>query len=465
MIDGISYDYSFMMSDAVGGAGTTDGELAALAPLVLEMRRNFFKNAEKKLGFMELPYDGEGMRVVVEMAVKYRKQFSTLIVLGIGGSDLGSRATIAALRSIYANFEEQNGMRVFFLGGNTDPQEIEETLAHIDLKDTALNVISKSGDTVETMSTFIYLRDALIKEVGYTQHAKHIIATTDVKSGTLRTIVDREGYDSLVVPGNVGGRFSVLSAVGLFPIACAGVDIGELLSGARVLCDEIASFSESSLHKTEIFAALHYVGLSVKKQNVNVFIPYAAHLREVGFWFRQLWAESLGKKRSNSGVSEYVGPTPVAALGATDQHSQFQLYYEGPLDKIITFVKVEDFGSDITVPDAYEDIDGIAYMKGRKFSDIINSELEGSSLALAERGRPNGTLVLPEISAFYVGQLFQFLEMATAYAGGLMGINTYDQPGVELGKHNAYALMRRKGFEQREKELETLMRKAHTRLA
>jgi glucose-6-phosphate isomerase len=461
MSDLITYDYSFMMSDVVGETGATEAEVNSLKDALLNMRSEYFKS-QTPLGFMRLPYDSETVSHIKELAQKYRSNFDTLLVLGIGGSDLGARAVISALRNVYHNWNSSargsGNMRVFFLGSNTDPHEIEETLASIDLHRTAVNVISKSGDTVETMSAFILIRDLLIQAVGYDEHRKHIIATTDESKGTLRTIVDREGYDYLVVPSDVGGRFSVLSTVGLFPITCSGVDIDILLSGAQAICDQLVSFSETELHGAEIYAALHYQAYTKRKQYINVFIPYSQHLREFGFWFRQLWAESLGKKdQLGSNDPVYVGPTPIAALGATDQHSQFQLYYYGPFDKLITFVKVADFGSSLRVPAAYEDIEGISYMKNMKFADILNSELTASSLALAERKRPNGCITLPELTPFTVGQLFQFLEITTAYMGGLFNINAYDQPGVELGKQNMYALLKRQGYGSREAELQHLM--------
>ncbi len=444
----IQYDYSFMLSDVVGEHGATMNDLAGLQSQMLEMRTSHFSK-ESPLGFMTLPFETETVNTVKQLAEEVAARFSTLIVLGIGGSDLGARATIQALPS--------SGMTVLFLGSNTDPIEIEQTLNGVSWPDTAVNVISKSGDTIETMSTFIYIRDQLKKSVGDSFN-EHIIAATDASTGTLRTIAEREKYRTLVVPENVGGRFSVLSTVGLFPIACAGVDIVALLEGSRDLCLDLNNFDNTKMHGVEIFSALHFLGFTQKNQNVHVFIPYATSLRNVGFWFRQLWAESLGKHMTVDGQTVYTGPTPVAALGATDQHSQFQLYYYGPFDKLITFVDVEDYGSDLEVPEGFEDIEGISYTKGLRFEKILRSELQASSLALAERKRPNGRLILPEISAYTIGQLFQFLEIATVYVGFLLRINPFDQPGVELGKQNMYAILGRKGFEKRNEELQQLMK-------
>ncbi len=460
----LRYDYSFMMDDVVGEHGTTESSLQKLNESLLSMRKSFFIDSSPRLGFMELPYDTTNADTVIKKASEYQSQFETLIVLGIGGSDLGARAVIAALRHPYSNFiHRDKGMQVFFLGGNTDPAEMQSVIDIIDWSKTAINVISKSGDTVETMSTFIYLRGLLIDHVGYENHAVHIISTTDAHKGTLRTIVEREGYDSLVVPDSVGGRFSVLTSVGLFPIACAGIPIYSLLEGAKDLVEHVLH-ADQSLIGPELFAAFHYLGFTQKKQNIHVLVPYAAFLKETGFWFRQLWAESLGKREDLDGVEVYTGPTPVAALGATDQHSQFQLYYHGPFDKIFTFIQVEHFAADMQVPAAYGDIEGISYMQGLSFEQIITTELKGSSLALAQRGRPNGRLILPELTPYYLGQLFQFFEVATAYMGGLLHINVYDQPAVELGKHNVYALLHRKGFEKRETELEKLMEKYENRI-
>jgi glucose-6-phosphate isomerase len=228
------------------------------------------------------------------------------------------------------------------------------------------------------------------------------------------------------------------------------------LNGALELSESLIGFDKDKLHKTEIFAALHFLGYLKRSQKIHILIPYSFRLKEFGFWFRQLWAESLGKKDSNLGDEIYVGPTPVAALGATDQHSQFQLYYFGPFDKIITFIDVEDPGHDALIPDSFPEIDGVSYMSGLSFNKIIRTELAASSMALTERKRANGRIILPEISAFTLGQLIQFFEITTSYMGELLSINAYDQPGVELGKQNMYALFDRSGFHTRKIELENL---------
>jgi len=445
----IQYDYSFMLSSTVGEFGTAQSDLNSILPTVLELRNNYFIQNPSPYGFMRLPYDSNSVTRVLDVANRIKERFQTLLVLGVGGSDLGARAVIDALPS--------SGMKLVFLGANTDPVEIQNCLKDIDWEHTAINVISKSGDTIETMSTFLYVRDLLIAQMGVEKASGHIIATTDTKKGTLRAIAHKEGYEILPVPEDVGGRFSVLSPVGLFPMACAGIQIEDLLSGARDICEQLLHSPTTQWQSAELFAVLHFIGYTKHSQNVHVLIPYMAALRQTGFWFRQLWAESLGKKETVDGLEVYTGPTPVAALGATDQHSQFQLYYYGPYDKIITFIDVEDYGSRLVVPHSFNDIEGVAYMGGLSFEKIVRTELQASALALAERKRPNGRIILPCNSAYYIGQLLQFLEISTVYMGHLLHINPFDQPGVELGKQNMYALFGRPGYEKRRAELSALM--------
>ncbi len=395
--------------------------------------------AAGEIGFFSIPDAGRELRRVETLAAAVRKEFKTLIVIGIGGSDLGARAIIRALKP------SGRGMDVRFIGANTDPEEIAALLGSVDLRRAALNIISKSGDTIEPMSAFLLLRDRLIKRVGQRRHARHVIATTDAEKGTLRRIAETEGYRTLPVPADIGGRFSALTTVGLFPAACAGVPVKGLLAGAGEVLKEFVAEPASGSGPL-IFAGLHYEAYVRGFQHVTVLMPYAEALRDLGAWFRQLWAESLGKKHDRHGKVVYHGLTPIAALGATDQHSQIQLYNEGPFDKLVTFIEVGKFRGDLRVPNPYPDIEGTAYMAGLPFSRIIHAEREATALALARNGRPNGTLTVPDISPRTVGALMFFFQIATAAMGELLDINAYDQPGVEEGKKNMYAILGRKGY-------------------
>lgn len=436
----ISYDQRNMLAERVGAAGiapatlrTTDAKMKRVAHILRTA------HADRSLGFMTIPERKGEIAQVMRMAKDVRRQFRTLVVVGIGGSDLGARALLHALK------KDGKGMDVRFIGANTDPDEIAALLADIDLKTTAINIISKSGDTIEPMSTFLVLRDRLVKTVGKERHARHVIATTDREKGTLRGIADREGYRTLPVPDDIGGRFSALTPVGLFPAACAGISVKKLIEGATGTLRH-ALIAPVRTNGPMRFAGLHHDGYMKREKYLTVLMPYSSELKEFGAWFRQLWAESLGKKMSRKGKVVHHGLTPIAALGATDQHSQLQLYNEGPNDKMFTFIEVREFSHDMTVPNPYPKDEGTAYMKGIRFSEIIHAERLATAHALAENGRPNGTLTIPKVDAHSVGALMMFFMVATAAMGELLDIDAYDQPGVEDGKKAMYSLLGRKGY-------------------
>jgi glucose-6-phosphate isomerase len=261
--------------------------------------------------------------------------------------------------------------------------------------------------------------------------AEHLVITTgDINSG-LYKIARENGYRLLTVPENVGGRFSVFSPVGLFPGAMMGIDINTLLAGARFM-DEKTRTGNIWENPAYMSGALHFLADTRKGLNITVMMPYGNALYQVAYWFRQLWAESLGKKTTVSGETVNSGQTPVAALGATDQHSQLQLYTEGPFDKMITFLKVENHGSNLEIPESPED--EYSYLTGHSIEELVNVEMESTRLALTEAGRSNMSLILPEINAFTVGQLLFLLEVQTVFTAGLYDVNPLDQPGVEASK-------------------------------
>jgi glucose-6-phosphate isomerase len=398
------------------------------------------EKADGALGFAALPYQDGELKPIENLAMEVRAEFSTLIVIGIGGSDLGARAVHRALNHQFYNLlaaTRKGSPQLFFLGDTTDPVAICEVLDVVDLKATAIAVISKSGNTVEQMSTFVYLRKLLIDKVGEEASKKHIIILTDKDGGTLREIVNIEGYRSLVVPADVGGRFSVLSSVGLFPLAVAGVNIRLLLEGARELDADDAEAVR--------YAAVQYLAYESGK-NISVLMPYAYSLREVGFWFRQLWAESLGKRYDREGKEIFIGPTPIAAVGPTDQHSQVQLYMEGPLDKIFTFIVVDKPAVNMALSEAYPEIEGVRYLAGHDFDEILRAEQQSTAQALAEEKRPSCVIHMPVLDEKSLGELLYFFELSVTYMGALLNINAFDQPGVEIGKKHMYRLLGRSGF-------------------
>lgn len=423
----VSYDHADMHAKTVGAHGIPAREFAALVKRLGKVRAVLARQAKRRQGFMSIPYRAAELREARALARAMRKRFHTLLVIGIGGSDLGARALDMGLRDPHVEPE------VRFLGANTDPDEIMEALHEIDLAKTCVNVISKSGETIEPMSTFLLVREALIRKVGAKRHARHVVATTGREANTLRALAEREGYATLPVPEDIGGRFSALTAVGLFPLAFAGVDVDSLLRGAkRVLDHSLAAPAAKS--GPLLYAGLHHAAATRRGQNVAVLMPYAHALRGLAPWWAQLWGESLGKKHDRRGRVVHAGQTPYAALGATDQHSQLQLWNEGPADKVLTFVRVERFKDDVALPDPHPDIEGLSYMAGIRMSRVIRTELEATAAALAASGRPSGVLSIARVDALHLGGLMMFFMLAVAAAGELYDIDAYDQPGVQSMK-------------------------------
>jgi glucose-6-phosphate isomerase len=424
-----------MLRPAVGLHGAREDFLEKHAPLTKAAKRAVL--AEWKSGaqgWLGCP-DDKALAKSIEALAKNKAAFDTCLVLGIGGSDLGARAGYQALKHT-----AKQGMKLVFAGGNTDPDQLHETLSGLDWNKTLINVISKSGDTIEPMSAFLIAREMLIKAVGQKRHAAHIVATTDEERGALRKLAKRFGYDTLPVPTNIGGRFSILTTVGLFPLACAGIDIKGLLKGAGQARTAFSKGKQAT-DNASVFALHQFLADTERRQNIHVLMPYSDRLRELGQWYRQIWAESLGKKVNAAGDIVHAGPTPIAALGATDQHSQIQLYNEGPNNKTITFIKVAKFDKALKVPESAELLPGLKYLAGTKLQKIIHAELTGTAESLRANKRPNGILTIAEVSPESIGGLFMFFEIATAMAGHLYGINPYDQPGVEEGKAIARRLL------------------------
>ena len=409
------------------------------------------------LQWMNLGYNEETLWYVKEYASMIKDRFENILVLGIGGSALGGLAVTEALLKPYWNLlsdEQREGLpRIFFLD-NIDPDSISGLLDILDLKKTLVNVITKSGSTAETMSQFMIVKDRLEKELGDT-YRYNFVATTDKKTGVLRQIAEQEGYKTFVVPDDVGGRFSVFSAVGLLPLALVGIDIDAIVNGVKDM--------DLALKNTDIReniaaqnALIHYLMDTKKGKNLSVMMPYSSRLKYVSDWYVQLWAESLGKNKDKNGADVNIGPTPIKALGATDQHSQIQLYNEGPNNKVINFIRVEEFDTTLEIPRIFE-YTGIGYLGGKTINQLINAEADSTRVALSDYCRPTVTITLPKVDGYNVGQLLYMLEVQTAIAGELYNINTFNQPGVEQAKNYTYALMGRAGYEESAQVLQEKM--------
>jgi glucose-6-phosphate isomerase len=435
-----------MMAPNLEGAGLDPkiledggGDLFAEAVRGFRARRD-----AGELGFLELPHDSETAQAVQDLADGFGQWFETVVVLGIGGSALGCRTLRDALLGSRWNegtSEEREYYPKLYVLDNPDPVTVRELLDRLDLRRTLFNVISKSGATAETMAAYLVAAERVAADVGADKARGHFIFTTDPENGALRRMAREGGVPALAIPPNVGGRFSVLSPVGLLPAAVTGIPVDELLTGAAAMADACAS-EDVRENPAGLLALLLHQADVAQGARIHVIMPYADRLRSLGLWFQQLWAESLGK-------SESVGPTPLPAVGTVDQHAQVQLFMEGPRDKAVMFIEVEDADVDpLTLADVHPEVPELAYLVGHSMKELLEAERRATAEALRRGGRMNLTLTVPELTPHALGELFMLLEMATVYAGALYGVNPLDQPGVELGKQLTYGLLGREGHER-----------------
>jgi glucose-6-phosphate isomerase len=329
---------------------------------------------------------------------------------------------------------------------NTDPETLGHIIDQIDWKKSMFNVVSKSGGTAETLAAFSILWKEAVKRLSEKKARQRFILTTDPKKGYLRELA-AEGFPSFPIPQNVGGRFSIFSAVGLLPAAIEGLNVKRMLNGV----EEMARRCNSSIlmkNPAYLNAAIHYLADVKKGKKLSVMMTYTDALVTLGEWYRQLWAESLGKERNLKGEKVNVGQTPIKAQGAQDQHSQVQLYQEGPNDKILSFIRVEKFRKAISIPSLPGNPpDKIKLLHRKKLADVFNFEQEATAFSLAEANRPNVTFHLDAVTPENVGGLLYLLQVQTAFAGELYAIDAFDQPGVEHGKKAIYALLGEKSPE------------------
>ena len=453
----VSLYYKNVMDDVIGGehgvsASALDELAGRTSPIIGQLN-------EGRAAYRELPYNTEYSASVKEAAGEIKGGCDTFVVLGIGGSALGNIAVQTALNPFMYNVDEKqrNGNPRLFVFDNVDPAQLGSFLDWLGdkLDNTIVNVISKSGRTAETAAQFLVFRELLEKRFGAERAGKQIIATTDANAGTMRKIADEAGYRTLVVPDGVGGRFSVLSPVGLLSAAVCGIDIDGLLAGAADM-DKAVSKTDFFANPAAINAAINYHYYNAGKR-ISVMMPYAYGLKDLSDWYRQLWAESLGKTTDFSGNEVFVGPTPVKALGTTDQHSQVQLYREGPNDKLFTFLQVKEFDRDVEIGAAPGCAPELGYLAGAKMSKLLNSEKLATEYALLKDKRPCLSVVFDKVCAETVGQFFYLFEVTTSIIARLFEINAYDQPAVELGKEATFALMGREDFKEMAKEIEPMV--------
>lgn len=401
------------------------------------------------LGWVDLPenYDKEEFARIKKAAEKIQSDSEVLVVIGIGGSYLGARAAIEMLNSNFYNLlnsEARKTPQIVYAGNNISSAYMCDLLQAIDGKDISLNVISKSGTTTEPAIAFRILKDYMEKKYGKEEAKKRIYATTDVARGALKGLADEEGYEQFVVPDSVGGRFSVLTAVGLLPIAASGVDIDEMMRGAN---DARIEYSNPNLSENQCYqyvAARHC--LYSKGKTTEILVNYEPNLQYFGEWWKQLYGESEGK--------DGKGILPTSVNFSTDLHSMGQYIQDGRRDLFETVINVQKAKYEITIEENADNADGLNFIAGKTMHFVNNKAFQGTLLAHNDGGVPNLVVNVPEISPYYFGQLVYFFEKACGISGYVLGINPFDQPGVEAYKRNMFALLGKPGFKDLKEELE-----------
>ena len=444
----IVFDETNLLARMVGEAdGITPAELAAATPLAAQALAGVKElSTSGVIGFPDLPQHTVLAKEIQAYASTLKGSYDTVCLVGIGGSALGAWALDCAARGPHPVQGEYSPTKPrLVILDNVDPEFVQLALLSMKPKKTLVVVIAKSGATAETVATFLIVRAWLIAGAGAKLAKSHIVVVTSEGRGDLKVMATAQGYRTFHLPENVGGRFSVLSAVGLVPAALIGIDILALLRGAAKMT-ALAWKPELSDNTALRAALLHYLALTKKGKTIQVAFPYANRLWGTAFWFRQLWAESLGKAKNRAGETVHVGQTPIAALGTTDQHSQVQLYMEGPKDKVFSFWTVKKPSDPGKIPTEKTGFEGFDYLAGQSLAKLLDAECKSTQAALTENQRPNCVFTLDKMDTEHLGMFFQLLEFETAFVGEMLNINAFDQEGVELGKKFTFGLMGRKGF-------------------
>ena len=404
------------------------------------------------LGWVDLPknYDKEEFVRIQKAAEKIKNDSEILIVIGIGGSYLGAKAAIEFLSNTFYNNQDKSvrkGPQIFFAGTNMSPVYLKHLLDLVGDKNFSINVISKSGTTTEPAIAFRVFKEKLEKKYGKKEAAKRIYATTDKAKGALKNLSTSEGYETFVVPDNVGGRFSVLTAVGLLPIAVAGINIQELMDGAAAAMED---YSNKNFYENDamIYAATRHI-LYNKGKNIEILTNYEPRLHFIAEWWKQLFAESEGK--------DGKGIYPTSADFSTDLHSIGQSIQEARRTMFETVLLIDKPEEDILINKEEVDLDGLNYISGKTLDYVNKQAAKGVILAHVTGNVPNLVISIPEATPFNLGYLFYFFEKAVAIGGYMLGINPFDQPGVEEYKKNMFALLEKPGYEAETKKLKELL--------
>ena len=431
---------SFSFGASLGGSKTAFAELEDLYGAAAREAQRWLAETPAGTaghGWMALP---DSPTAEIAESARWLAGYDSVIQVGIGGSALGNLMLNQALLDGFYN-ERARGPR-FYLADNPDPDKTSSIWERVKEGRVALVGVSKSGATAETMTQFLWYRRELLKKG---QSDADVLVITDPERGIFRAFAGGSRCRVMELPPSVGGRYSVLCPAGLVTAAALGVDAPALLAGAagmRKFLTEEKSFDKNPALRLAAVHLLH----ERKGRPMSVLMPYSSKMAYFAEWYAQLWAESLGKKGR--------GTTPVRALGAIDQHSQVQLYTEGPFDKVVTFLGVERYRTEMRIPQGYADIPDVSFLSGHTQNELIKAEQSATAYALMKSGHPSNTITLPEVNAFTVGELLYLFEVMTAFAGELLDINAFDQPGVEEGKNATYALLGKPGYDEKRAELQ-----------
>lgn len=398
------------------------------------------------LGWVDLPvdYDKEEFNRILAASKRIKEQSEVLLVIGIGGSYLGARAAVEMLNSTFANYEKGENPQIIFVGHHLSSSYVHDLIEYIDGKDFSINVISKSGTTTEPAVAFRIFKKILEEKYGKEEAKNRIFATTDKEKGALKDLATGEGYETFVVPDDVGGRYSVLTAVGLLPIAASGIDIQDMMKGAAAAREDLSS-SELDDNIAYQYAAIRNI-LYAKGYSTEMLINYEPALHYFSEWWKQLFGESEGK--------DFKGIYPSSANFTSDLHSLGQYVQEGRRFLFETVVKVESPKHDIAIEEDKDDLDGLNFLAGETVDFVNTKAFQGTLLAHTDGGVPNLVVKVPKLDAYTFGYVVYFFELACAMSGYMLGVNPFNQPGVEAYKQNMFALLGKPGFEDLKKELE-----------
>jgi len=429
------YDFNNLISDYIGEKnGITRQEINNLSAFFERARTAVFDNATAEHRAVFDILDNVEIDRIEQLACEIRAECDNFVVLGVGGSALGSEAIFEAMRSPGYNFlpRESRGAPRFFVEDSIDPETMNGLLSCIELDETVFCVVSKSGRTTETMTQFLYVRDLCEQRFG-DKWSRHFVVLTDDNDNFLHRYAIQENLRTLIIPTKLGGRYSVLSVVGLLPASVLGLNIRAIVSGAKLMLD---SCKRENIWQNAplLSSAINYLNYK-KGKSIAVMIPYSETMREFDNWFCQLWGESIGRNTLLSGRTltgaERIGQTPIQVTGPSVQHSQFQLYLEGPDDKIFTFIGIENFDNDIPLPSKLDDVFGKKVAQGKTFGNLLNVERIASAYALKTFGKPNETILVESVCEETLGKLFMFFILKMLFMGAMLEINPFGQPAVE----------------------------------